>query len=220
MWQKLINKFDEIKWNNPFKNYTPSVSKTSQVEKHHEICGINTYVRNAYSEVLNMESLEDIEAQKTFVKYLDDMKKIDEDFSKLPPLEKKCIVYRGRTENPCLEQFNTDFQIIKDAKIGDVIVPNTGYSYCGFEKSLAKKWANPAFKEINTIMYEIRLPKGAQVSRNLEHGGEVLMPRNARYKVVKKDVKDNCTNIILEYILPKKNENVEEINSLIKKISQ
>ena len=63
-------------------------------------------------------------------------------------------------------------------------------------------------------MYTIRLPRGAKVSRSLEHGGEVLMPRNAEYRVVSKTVKGNHTEVTLEYILPKK-DNLQEINELM-----
>lgn len=33
----------------------------------------------------------------------------------------------------------------------------------------------------------IRIPKGARVSRNMEHGGEILMPRGAAYKLISKE---------------------------------
>lgn len=57
---------------------------------------------------------------------------------------------------------------------------------------------------LRTIMYEIHLPKGAKVSRNLEHGGEVVMPRGAQYKVLDKKVAQNGDiEVALEYILPK-----------------
>ena len=43
------------------------------------------------------------------------------------------------------------------------------------------------------------------VSRNFEHGGDVLMPRGAQYKVVDKKVASNGDmEVILEYMLPNK----------------
>lgn len=144
------------------------------------------------------------------------MLKIDKEFAKLPPLEKECIVWRGRFEHPVIERLNQDFKIIDNAKIGDVIIPDTGYSYTGFTKELASHWSNSCGGR--TMMFKIKLPKGAKVSRNLEHGGEVVMPRNAEYRLLSKSTNGNHTEVELEYILPKK-DNVTEIEELIKKFN-
>lgn len=50
------------------------------------------------------------------------------------------------------------------------------------------------------MMFKIKLPKGAKVSRNLEHGGEVVMPRNAEYRLLSKSTNGNHTEVELEYI--------------------
>lgn len=48
------------------------------------------------------------------------------------------------------------------------------------------------------------IPKGARVSRNMEHGGEILMPRGAEYRLISKQLRpDGKTDVTLEYILPK-----------------
>ena len=147
---------------------------------------------------------------------IQEMRCIDEAFSKLTPLEKDCIVYRGRR----FEGFKThdiDFSIIENAKVGDKIIPDTGYSYCGIMKELGERWASTGATN-KSILYTIRLPKGAKVSRSYgtsaAQGGEVLMPRNAEYRVVSKTVKGNHTEVTLEYILPKK-DNLQEINELV-----
>lgn len=50
----------------------------------------------------------------------------------------------------------------------------------------------------------IRIPKGARVSRNMEHGGEILMPRGAAYKLISKETtSEGEIKVVLEYILPK-----------------
>ena len=67
-------------------------------------------------------------------------------------------------------------------------------------------------------MYKIRIPKGAKVSRNLEHGGEVVMPRNAQYRIISKTTYDYRIEVELENILPKK-DNVAEIEELIEKFN-
>ena len=68
------------------------------------------------------------------------------------------------------------------------------------------------------MMFKIKLPKGAKVSRNLEHGGEVVIPRNAEYRLISKTTNGDHTEVELEYILPK-NDNVAEIEELMKKFN-
>ena len=205
------------RWTKAAEDYIPKVFEGSAVPMHHEINGVNNSIRKFINYkktgIIPYKDKEDI------VWFLDQVKtgeisvkKIDAAFKSLRPLEKDCIVYRGRAENPSPfgKDLNTDFEIINKAKVGDVIVPDTAYSYCAFKKSLANCWggtgarsyANPG--ESNRIMMmTIRLPKGATVSRNLEHGGEVIMPRSAEYRLISKDIKENGDmDVLLEYILP------------------
>ncbi len=193
----------------------PAVFEGSQVSMHHGLNGINTMVREAYRATKSGKTI-DADDMFDVVHGLPRMLKIDKEFAKLPPLEKECIVWRGRFEHPVIERFNQDFKIIDNAKIGDVITPDTGYSYTGFTKELASHWSNSC--DDRTMMFKIKLPKGAKVSRNLEHGGEVVMPRNAEYRLLSKSTNGNHTEVELEYILPKK-DNVTEIEELIKKFN-
>ncbi len=201
------------RWENPLGNYRVEVSPNSQVQMHHYLNNSNANIRQIF-QYISLEKPN--ERQLRMIKEkLPEIQHIDECFSKLPPLEKDCIVYRGRTEQG-FKSFDADFDIISKAKTGDKIVPDTGYSYCGIDKSLAYTWGSTYSKDRKTIMYSIRLPKGAKVSRNLEHGGEVVMPRGSEYKVISKNVNGNHTEITLEYILPEKN-NLEKTNNLMKK---
>ena len=208
---------DFSRWTKNAEEYIPAVFKGSAVPMHHEINGVNNSVRNfiEYKKtgIIPYKDKEDIE---WFLETVKDgekaIKNIDESFKGLLPLEKDCIVYRGRAENPlpCGKKFNVDFGIIDKAKVGDIIVPDTAYSYCAFKKSLANCWGGTGARsfahpgESNRIMMmTIRLPKGAKVSRNLEHGGEVVMPRGAEYRLISKDVKENGDiDVLLEYVLP------------------
>ena len=193
------------------EKFKPTFAENTQVPMHHDINGYNSKVRETVEartngiKGLGEEDVEDIIAAEKY------MAKIDKEFTKLPPLEKDCIVYRGRTENPVIKRFNKDFEIMDKAKVGDVIVPDTGYSYTAFNRSMAENWGGEAARSYNedgsltrNIMYEIHLPKGAKVSRNGEHGGEVVMPRGAQYIIKDKKVdKEGCMEVVLEYILPK-----------------
>lgn len=192
------------------EQYVPDVSDNSAVSMHHDINGENSRIREAISDKAK-NSNELSKHQIRNIEYMEErMAEIDKEFEQLPPLEKDCIVYRGRAENPIIKRCNKDFEIMEKAKVGDVIIPDTGYSYTAFHYDVANNWCqggrmtdmdnNP----LRTIMYKIRLPKGAKVSRNLEHRGEVVMPRSAQYKILDKKVGANGDiEAILEYILPK-----------------
>ena len=193
------------------EKYKPTFAGNTQVSMHHGINGYNCNIREAVKarangfKGLDEDEVKDILAAEKYAA------KIDKEFAKLPPLEKDCIVYRGRAENPVIKSFNKDFEIMDNSKVGDVIVPDTGYSYTAFERSMAENWGGEGSRGFNedgsltrNIMYEIHLPKGAKVSRNGEHGGEVVMPRGAQYIIKDKKVdKEGCMEVVLEYILPK-----------------
>ena len=189
----------------------PTVNSYSQLSKHHELTGHNCLIREYIEGNLNgsngMRAIDRDEQE--FLKKL--IKDIDDEFLILEPLEKDCIVYRGRAEHSLFPSLNKDFQIIDSSKIGDIITPDQAYSYTAFHRSLAEHWGGEGARGFDTngnlgrtIMYEIHLPKGSRVSRNFEHGGEVVMPRGAQYKIKdKKEHKDGCIEVILEYLLPK-----------------
>ncbi len=192
------------------EKYVPTVSDNSAVSMHHDINGENTSIREAISaKTKNPSELSEYQIKN--IKHMEQrMAEIDKEFAQLPPLEKDCIVYRGRAENPIIKRNNGDFKIMDNAKVGDVVIPDTAYSYTAFHYDMANNWCQGGrMTDINnnplrTIMYEIHLPKGAKVSRNLEHGGEVVMPRGAQYKVLDKKVAQNGDiEVALEYILPK-----------------
>lgn len=197
----------------PVIETAPVVFKGLVVPMHHDLSGRNNYYREAYGQITGITPIKD--SLESIKNILNSMKKVDEKFAELIPLEKECIVWRGRSEHDTIERWNRDFKIIDDAKVGDIIVPDTGYSYTGFKRELAEHWAD--FIGKRSMMYKIILPKGAKVSRNSEHGGEVVMPRNAQYRLVSKTTYGKRTEVVMEYILPEK-DNVAEIKELIKKV--
>ena len=192
------------------EKYVPTVSENSAVSMHHSINGENPRIRAAIAD----QAINPSELNEYQLNNIKNMKKhiaeIDREFAQLPPLEKDCIVYRGRAEHPIINEYNADFKIIENAKAGDLVVPDIGYSYTGFHYDLANGWCQGGRmldtnnKPLRTMMCQINLPKGAKVSRNLEHGGEIIMPRGAQYKVLDKKVAANGDiEVVLEYILPK-----------------
>lgn len=202
------------RWENPLQDYTPSFTGASQHSPlHHGIDRYGSAIREAFNGIKsgkpNKTQLIAIEA------YLPIAQRMDESLSKMPPLEKDCIVYRGihRILKSKKEKAEI-FRIFDDCKPGDIITPDSGYSYCAFKKSKTNGFGGVSSEVYGTYSQTIRLPKGAKVSRSGLHEGEVLMPRNAEYRVISKTVNGNHTEVTLEYILPKK-DNLQEVNKLM-----
>mgnify|MGYP005766047165 CR=1 FL=1 len=201
------------RWENPLQDYTPSFTGASQHSPlHHGIDRNGSHIRDVFNYIKsgkpNKRQLSFIEA------YLPIAQRMDESLSKMPPLEKDCIVYRGILKNLDKAKTTEIFRIFDDCKPGDIITPDSGYSYCAFKKRKTTDFGGFPIKDKRTISQTIRLPKGAKVSRSGLHEGEVLMPRNAEYRVISKTVNGNHTEVTLEYILPKK-DNLQEVNELM-----
>lgn len=123
----------------------------------------------------------------------------------MKPLEENYVFFRGRSEHPICNEFNYDFNLIDNAKIGDIILPDTGYPYAAFHRKLAECWGGAGANcGKRTMIQEIRVPKGAKISCNMEHGGEAIFPRGAQYRLLSKSTDpEGVLNIVPEYILPK-----------------
>jgi len=170
-----------------------AAAQITEVPEHHNLNGINCNIRSILEKVEEGRPLHRFETC-----YLSRIDEIDESFEKLAPLDRDIVCYRGRGKNILASSFNRDFDVIEAAKAGDIIVPDRAYSYAAADKEVARNWA------VN-MMYEIRVPKGAKVSRNKEHGGEVIFPRGAKYRLISKEKdKFGILNVVLEYILPEK----------------
>ena len=189
----------------------PKTSIETQVPSHHEINGYNNHIRAAveYGDIAEEELPSYLRRSVEFGKDL--IEQIDEEFKNLPPLEKDCIGYRGRAENPLIKRANYDFEIMDEAQEGDIVVPDLGYSYASFDRYTASVFGGhgariykPDGSLGRVLNYKIHIPKGAKVSRNKEHGGEFIMPRGAQYKILNKQTSaDGSVYVEMEYILPK-----------------
>ena len=127
--------------------------------------------------------------------------KYDAQFSQLPPSIEDFTLYRGIGESNYNPISNYGFEVVEKAKPRDVIFPDLGYSYNSLSRNFAKNYANSLMGK--NIMFEIKIPKCAKVSRGPLYG-EVIMPRGAEYKLIEKGVDpEGRINIVMEYILPK-----------------
>ena len=193
-----------------------TVSDNSEIFDHHEVFGYNQFIREAIERrANNFNGLSEDEIKKVLL--IEELvKKLDKEFEQLPPLEHDCIVYKGVSEHldSFIKNYNKPFELMEKAKVGDIVIPDPAYTYTAFERSTAEQWGGEGGRHIGKngeeyriMMYEIHIPKGAKVSRNWEHRGEVLMPRNAQYKVKGKKVLNNGDiEVVLEYILQGNNK--------------
>lgn len=184
----------ENRWTKNPKEYIPNCKiPNSEIPSHHLVDSKNSHIRAVAD--LRKGIVEDDEILGGYQAI-----KLDKEFAKLTPLEKDCIGYRivGRSNTPYR---NKPFNVIENAKIGDTVILDEGCAYAFQQESLISL-NNYNLK--NSMLEIIRIPKGARVSRNMEHGGEILMPRGAAYQLISKETTfDGKIKVVLEYILPK-----------------
>lgn len=188
-----------------FRDY-PATSETTYIKDHHDIHGQNHLYRKSSKKIdgptesdFSIEELKQLKEEnskrwKEIWKNTENNKNYkqmlayDAEMAALPPLEKDCIFHRGIETKFVSGWINR--------KVGDVVKPDKGYAYYAFGRDLASKYGGGAILTVHT-------PKGARISRNLEHGGEALFPRNAEYKILSKgQTPSGDWRIELEYLLP------------------
>lgn len=125
------------------------------------------------------------------------MLKMDEEFKKLPPVIFAQKYYRG-----IMGENNEGVKILQKANQGDIVMPDRGYAFITKSKDVADSYAryldNSAGGE--NVFMEIKIPRGARISRNPFHLREAVMPRNAKFEVLDKQEKEGLTKVILKYI--------------------
>jgi hypothetical protein len=191
------------RWLGKPEQYIPDYTiPNCKVPSHHDIDGKNHFIRDICADDLRKGILSTGEGDELDV-VIDALTiaRTDNEFARLAPLEKDCIAYRA-VKRPSYEGHQRAFKVIENAKVGDIIVPDYGCGYASPVRDLAESFMGDFYGK--GMMYTIRIPKGARVSRSLEHGGEILMPRGAEYKLISKEVGfDGNTHVTLEYLLPK-----------------
>ena len=195
------------RWLGKPEQYIPNCSiPNCQVPSHHDIDGMNNLIRGVGKLKKGKVGITGMQGGYEAVR-------VDNEFARLVPLEKDCIGYRG-VRRGINELRDEPYRIVSNAKVGDIIIPDQGCGYAAHNIDLAERCVG---KE--GMLYTIRIPKGARVSRNMEHGGEILMPRGAEYRLISKQLRpDGKMDVTLEYILPK--SAIPEDISQIKKIAE
>ena len=125
------------------------------------------------------------------------MLKMDEEFKKLPPVIFAQKYYRG-----IMGENNEGVKILQKANQGDIVMPDSGYAFITKSKDVADSYAryldNSAGGE--NVFMEIKIPRGAKISRNPFHLREAVMPRNAKFEVLDKQEQEGLPKVILKYI--------------------
>jgi len=176
------------------------ISGKREIEQHHDIQGLNGGIRKASTMQNNGQALDSNQIEL--------LRSVDDAFESLTPLDKDHIFYRGMSEQvmPCMKKFNKALEVFDSARVGDIIIPDSGCAYTACSKKMASNWAKGLVYDGSVgrrVMLKIRAPKGAKISCNLEHGGEGLFPRNAQYRVLSKTEANGLLEAVLEYIIPK-----------------
>lgn len=183
------------KWVDGIKTTPPYVNtETTAVIGHHSFHGgndlCNTTIESFYKQI-----------ESNFAGRPEDIIKIKEqglaflterninslitnrDFLKLQPQPHQSTVFRARRRG--YDGSGADFEIISKAKVGDEIIPSGGFAYAAhFKPQTAPYLGLP-----DGMLYEIVVPKGSQISVNMEHGGEAVFPALSKFKLLKKETR-------------------------------
>lgn len=152
-----------------------------------------------------------------FGKYLDRLeqkiKDIDASFEQVIPALIPMTYYRGMI----LEQGSRELEEFINAKVGDTIQPDLGYSWASPKKSYADNYAeycDGSSSKENCVVMKIKTPAGSKLSRDVDidlsefefHGlnpyssMNVVFKRGVSYKVLKKEVIDNKIYVTVKYL--------------------
>ena len=152
-----------------------------------------------------------------FGKYLDRLeqkiKDIDASFEQVIPALIPMTYYRGMI----LKQGSRELEEFINAKVGDTIQPDLGYSWASPKKNYADDYAeycDGSSSKENCVVMKIKTPAGSKLSRDVDidlsefefHGlnpyssMNVVFKRGVSYKVLKKEVIDNKIYVTVKYL--------------------
>ena len=141
----------------------------------------------------------------SFVKRLQEkIDKLDASFEEVIPSVKDNIYYRGIFD----PNSNKAIDVVRNAKVGDIIQPDDGYPFLSTDyleaQTFAKSIEGNKSPESSVLM-KVKVPKGVKVSRDLNpklslFETNVVLPRGIRYKVLENKIQNNQNYIVLEYL--------------------
>lgn len=194
----LVKKIET--WADPTEHVTPYIKEgETMVKGHHSFHGANDFYNQSFEQLLKeIKPFKDADPvfYKESIDFYNKMTKRllnrNSEFTKVLRQPRNCTAYRGVVRN--IGETRQDFDVINAANIGDTIVPTRGFAYAAHHKFGTFQYIGSPYDCLGNIKYEpmlieYRIPKGAQVSSNMEHGGEVVFPALSKYKLLSKETK-------------------------------
>ena len=129
---------------------------------------------------------------------------IDASFKKVIPSLFPKTYYRGVVDSSS----NRALDVIKEAKVGDVIKPDVGYPFMASRLDYAEGYSQytdgSSDPETCAVMI-IKTPAGTPISRDISFNilsgdANAVLARGANFKVLDKQIKNNKTYITLQYL--------------------
>ncbi len=207
--------------------FTPSKKvPTSQPEvrsipfhKNRQIQPVNILIREMKR--LGLEQFIKKYGKRVTLEISELVKMIDGQFRNLTGLKEPLTVYRGVQEN-VNKSSKSFFDKLFKANEGEEIIPDCGYTFTSLDKNIFRVYGTHAHhhsKAVHgrTAALKIRIPQNAKVSLTDDYNGEILLPRNAKFKIISKKInKNKSLEMELEYIVRKQGIKVSEIPPKLK----
>ena len=132
------------------------------------------------------------------------IEKLDASFEDIIPSMKAATYYRG-IFNP---SDNKVIDIVKNAKVGDIIQPDSGYPFLSPDYKEAEVFSKSitGFSSPDTsVLMKINVPKGVPIARDMQFkatlfGHNIVLPRGVKYRVLDNKIENNKNYITLEYL--------------------
>ncbi len=173
----------------------------TMVNDHHNFHSYNGFCNSTFEErIKHLEHLKNKNYNRYKERIQEEMEEFDyqtelllkdnASFTKLTPQPRDCVAYRG--VNRRIGAPRQDYDVINSANVGDIIIPTRGYAYAAHYKLGAKQYMGSAYniegqKVLDPMLIEYRIPKGSQISSNMEHGGEVVFPALSKFKLISRE---------------------------------
>lgn len=188
-------------WRTPESNVLPYAKEgETTVKGHHGFHGANDFYNESVEQLLkDIEPFKDTDPDwykgciDFYNKQTSRLLKRNGEFTKLTPQPRNCTAYRGVVRN--IGETRQDFGVINAANIGDTIVPTRGFAYASHYKFGTYQYMGSPYdylgnRKYEPMLIEYKIPKGAQVSSNMEHGGEVVFPALSKFRLVSKGIRE------------------------------
>ena len=125
-------------------------------------------------------------------------KPMDDFMTKVPESKCEITVQRMTAGHDMSGRKFINLQAYENAKIGDIVHPEPGYPYAAILQDGKNVLFGNSYYQTGGSVADIIVPKGSKI---LNHGGEVIFPRNPGFELLSKNTLDDGTlHVLLRYI--------------------